>query len=511
MPLKKLPPQYEPYTNVQPTIRPQIQNRRRTLQTISELSSTDLIIPSFASSIPPERIQNLKHNASGLSRKTNGSAKRQSLPQYRASRSLQSSVAVPSTHRPAPQQSRSTPASIPTANENSHGKGYNAKRDRARSRHEQELADARLQQKNSIQKINTERSSLYSRPSMSSISLRPNQSHERLQIDQQQLLRNSQSMNGIPQVFELPQILGDVERCHFERDTEPSERTSTGSSSVRDNAIGRSRSGSSSTSYTSQELPSLRKESVKHQYKDAQQNQDLISFGESARSGNLRSRRSARTFSLPSCQSGDYIMTYHTGDSNSRSSLNTSSPSSTYVSSQRAREEALAALTASNDRQAIERSTSLPNSGISRVHFVNTNGYVRHASLSSHPTYPIPSQGPKRYYANLQQQARCQSAHTMSSTSQKSRSRSLHEGMYADLEKRTVPKRESLTQWKAERDEARASLVGNHRATIQERVRRANELEEAREKELISQGKRSQNSEAGCFGGLLTRMRNRRS
>jgi hypothetical protein len=76
------------------------------------------------------------------------------------------------------------------------------------------------------------------------------------------------------------------------------------------------------------------------------------------------------------------------------------------------------------------------------------------------------------------------------------------------FEPRTVPKRESLTQWKKEREEATSNLDTDHKARMQERVRRANELEEEKEKELISMGKRACKSESrSCFGGLFAVIR----
>ncbi|KAJ4340629.1 hypothetical protein N0V87_002290 [Didymella glomerata] len=75
-------------------------------------------------------------------------------------------------------------------------------------------------------------------------------------------------------------------------------------------------------------------------------------------------------------------------------------------------------------------------------------------------------------------------------------------------ETRTVPKRESLTQWKKEREEARASMHMDHKARMQERVRRANELEQEREKELVEMGKRPAKTESrNCFGGLFAVLR----
>lgn len=76
------------------------------------------------------------------------------------------------------------------------------------------------------------------------------------------------------------------------------------------------------------------------------------------------------------------------------------------------------------------------------------------------------------------------------------------------FETRTVPKRESLTQWKNEREEARVNMHMDHKARMQERVRRANELEQEREKELVEMGKRSVKTESrSCFGGLFAVLR----
>ena len=76
------------------------------------------------------------------------------------------------------------------------------------------------------------------------------------------------------------------------------------------------------------------------------------------------------------------------------------------------------------------------------------------------------------------------------------------------FETRTVPKRESLTQWKKEREEAKTNLHLKNKARMQERVRRANELEQEKEKELMSMGKRPAKAESRrCFGGLFAVLR----
>ncbi|KAJ4381058.1 hypothetical protein N0V86_003405 [Didymella sp. IMI 355093] len=80
------------------------------------------------------------------------------------------------------------------------------------------------------------------------------------------------------------------------------------------------------------------------------------------------------------------------------------------------------------------------------------------------------------------------------------------------FETRTVPKRESLTQWKKEREEAKANMHMDHKARMQERVRRANELEQEREKELVEMGKRPAKAESrSCFGGLFAVLRGKSS
>jgi len=75
-----------------------------------------------------------------------------------------------------------------------------------------------------------------------------------------------------------------------------------------------------------------------------------------------------------------------------------------------------------------------------------------------------------------------------------------------------IPRRESLSQWKAERDEAKMEFYGIRRASMKERVRRANELEQEREEELVRMGKGTEEKEegeavhegeAGCLGGIL--------
>jgi hypothetical protein len=100
-------------------------------------------------------------------------------------------------------------------------------------------------------------------------------------------------------------------------------------------------------------------------------------------------------------------------------------------------------------------------------------------------------------------------AHLLERTSRSSlRRQSTDQPRKVSFQARTVPKRESLAQWKKEREHAMANLKTDHKARIQERVRRANEQEQEREKELVQMRKRSKKTERrSCFGRLLGMLR----
>lgn len=286
---------------------------------------------------------------------------------------------------------------------------------------------------------------------------------------------------------------------------EASERASTDSSSYqsRDSFINQTRSGSSNTSFTSQDAPPLPNSATAE---SMIQNQNLVSFGESARSKNLNPSRSSRTLSLPS----DSFM--HTNASRHRYATvqdlrQPSTQQPHQISAQRARNQALAALTAVNSHSRANQRAQYQTSPYDSLH------QNRHASLTSHPTNSFSYQkttSPRRnslhYHAQLEVQRRItlpSSAHFKNDIKCASPHRD-SDSRRVSFERRTVPKRESLTQWKNEREEAKASLHTNHRARMQERVRRANELEDEREKELVAMGKRTTRTPSrGCFGGLF--------
>ncbi|KAF3008646.1 hypothetical protein E8E13_008655 [Curvularia kusanoi] len=175
------------------------------------------------------------------------------------------------------------------------------------------------------------------------------------------------------------------------------------------------------------------------------------------------------------------------------------------ISAQRARNQALAALTAANSHMRTTRrdESSLPSR--------NSLHHHRHASLTSHPPHTSTHRNSLRHQTHLEAQRRITSpspAHIPSHAPRPSQRRQSDQPRRVSFEARSVPKRESLTQWKKEREEAKANLHMDHKARVQERVRRANEMEQEREKELVQMGKRSTKTEnRGCFDGLLAVLR----
>jgi hypothetical protein len=75
------------------------------------------------------------------------------------------------------------------------------------------------------------------------------------------------------------------------------------------------------------------------------------------------------------------------------------------------------------------------------------------------------------------------------------------------LKHRTVLKRESLAQLKAEREEAKPNLNAMYHADMKESVRHANELESERGEVIMGMGKEkdknAMKNERGCFGGVM--------
>lgn len=514
MPLQKLPPNGPQPVRLSTSQRPQLQNRRRTLQTISELSTNDGGLPDFVSSIGIENIRRLGHDSvPGVSRSTPRPVKRQSLPQHRSSSDVhlpRPSITVTRGPGHEAQCSRLSPGRRPMPTTTNQFEGWNAKRERARVRHELAITEARFRQ--SMSKRGAElglsavRSGAGSRPA--SI----NHAHS------SQILPEKRS-SGCERRASLGSTKNDANQ--FDTRPEASERASTDSGSYqsRDSAINRSRSDSSNTSYASQDAPPFPHGStLGMQGYCAElilQKQNLVSFGESARSRNLNPKKSSRMYSSPNDGIKHTSAPHHcyvTAPDLRQPPTHPSRP----ISAQRARNQALAALTAANSHMQPTRRNQDPSPRQSSSH------QHRHASLASHPPNVAAQRSSAslrrnslRYQAQLETQ-RCitspSPAHLVHQGSRGSLHRHSDVTRRVSFEARTVPKRESLTQWKREREEAKVNLHMDHKARMQERVRRANELEQEREKELVSMGKRQAEAESrSCFGGLIAVLRGKRA
>lgn len=505
MPLQKLPVNGPLSVSASSGQRPQLQNRRRTLQTISELSSNEAGLPDFVSSIGIESVRRTGHDSlPGVARLTPKPSNGKSLPQHHSSPNIHAprpSITVTPAYGCEALNPRSAQGCRPMPITTGQVEGWNAKRERARLQHELAIAEARTRQSTSDLRAE---SATNSRPT--SI---------RYGNGQQILLRESKSFQYSSGDVERRASLGSTNNSASQYDARlaPSERASTDSSSYqsRDSAVHRSRSVSSNTSYASQDAPPLPHGAASdlngYCSELVSQNYNLVAFGESARSKNANPRRSSRTMSLPSSSSKHASAPHRYVTASDLRLLPTQQ--SRPISAQRARNQALAALTAANSHMRTTRTDadSFPTPSTLHPH--------RHASLTSHPPNGSIHRNSLRYQAHLESQRRITSpavVHLPDHAPRVSQRRQSDQPRRVSFEPRSVPKRESLTQWKKEREEARASLGMDHKARMQERVRRANELEQEREKELVEMGKRRSKGESrGCFGGLLSALRGGKS
>jgi hypothetical protein len=516
MPLQKLPAQGS--NNSQAVKRRQLQERRRTLQTISELSASDGAQPDFnvfMRSKPKGQYEELYHT--GLEKQTPNLSKRRSLPRYCSSpECLRAQAFTNETllHGSRSQQLRPTQV-LRTTKSSMHEQGWNARRERARMESEYAVGGPNNERAAYDPKAqfgnNPLNAGIHTLPSQ-----QPNRSHARLHDSQQQLLRNSRSFTGVQeQHTSYTGISAPIERGEY--DTESSGRASTDSSSHRsshDRAIRRSRSGSSSeTSYSSLATPPMpvlpppRMQRYYSMPSSYLQYHPVVSgpatwmyTGPAA---------TDRTSSLPS------IRVEYVGSSPLEQKHTYIAQQKQQLDVQRARLESLAALTAAREGVAspnqrpsppIDHRNSLPSQ---RNRYSSNQGRPRSDSHLKPPPQHTP-------YHRQRVRSNSKTAHNQNLD----RHGGHAEG--ASLENRPVPKRESLTQWKTEREEAKAEFEGLQRAKMRDRVRRANEMELQREKELAEMGKgmtavdEKENGEdkgmkeAGCFGGLLDLFKRKR-
>jgi hypothetical protein len=495
MPLQKPHPQGTRLVDHHSQKRRQQQERRRTLHTISELCVTDGATPDFSSFVATKQKQHplqtntAKRNVPNLN-------KRRSLPQYCSSpqclqaRSLSNE---PSIHTSDPHRLQ-TVHNTHASGINTYEQGWNARRERTRMQREQAVGAAYRRQSLSNKPQDGSYPTLPRKavPSTSRSSLRSYSSHH-------QLLANSRSISGFSSssssngTLDRRSSLGTLAGHSDARgiDAESSGRASTDSSSYHsnhDSAVRRSKSGSSSNaSFTSQVAPPMPIASPppmnRYYSMPAPYLNNNTTTRQSTSMGHTRPSSVIRTSSLPT------IIIDSVGSTNRHSTPRP--PQEQHQSDiQRARLESLAALTATQPGQ--RSSPPHPNTS-------------RRTSVSSQQSQPARPRScshlkPPPQYSALPPST----SHT--ATKKSSTVPNAYGGKLeiAPFEKREVPKRESLTQWKAER-EAKAESGGNRRAHMKERVRRANELELEREQELVSlgQGTKEEEKETGCFGGFL--------
>lgn len=507
MPLQKLPPNGPLSVSASLSQRPQLHNRRRTLQTISELSTHEATLPDFVSSIGIESIRRLGHeNVPGVGRSTPRPVKRQSLPQHHSSPNIYAPRSLATngpTHNQGESSSRAVQGRRPMPITSDQVEGWNAKRERARLQHELAIAEARERRSGSGSAIPTALSTSLDQLRASSL-----HSSIRYTPNQQMSSEENKSCSCLAAQVERRASLGSTSNNTSQYDASHAvfERASTDSSSYqsRDSAMHRSRSGSSNTSYTSQDAPPLphgtTPEIRGYCAELILQNQNLVAFGESARSKNLNPHRSSRTLPTDRSKHASAPHRYVTAPDLRQLPTQQTRP----MSAQRARNQALAALTAANSHMQTSKNPR---------DIAHSSHQNRHASLTSHP----PNISAHRTSLRSNASHHCLTLPpavqpTMTSprlTAQPPQRRHSDAPRRVSFETRTVPKRESLTQWKKEREEARSNLQTDHKARMQERVRRANELELEREKELVLMGKRRGKGETGCFGGLLEVFRGR--
>jgi hypothetical protein len=439
--------------------------------------------------------------------------KRRSLPQYCA--------------RPQCLQTRSSPT-VPTSQmwNTSHSKmgkemhatasaryedGWNARRERARLQTEPALVEAQLRRETSM-------SILQSSSSSTMLRGKPSQPHLKSHSSQQHLLRSSRSIAGVSSRSVKRSSLGSSSTHSAIPEHEPahSRHSSTDSSSfhsLHESRIRRSRSGSSSTSCTSQDVPPVPRGlthrphiTTNHHKVEARSRASTHMYGQPASNIRQPSTPYMRT---------EYAILPHT-DKHLIRAFSEVSPQHSHVQkspSHRRSAHLKPERRLSSDKQAslapcstspkVSPQTLQPSSSRSSRHSsrrsFSHHGSTPHCILtpSSPITTPPPAYGAKTDQSSLLPPLRSGS-----------------------LEKRAIPSRESLTKWKTESEEVKTEIDGMQRAKVQERVRRANEMELAKEKELRELGKGADKAARvlgmgiegnekegmGCFGGLFRRV-----
>ncbi|KAH7075748.1 hypothetical protein BKA63DRAFT_595370 [Paraphoma chrysanthemicola] len=540
MPLQKLPPHGPAIVSSQATNRRQIQERRRTLQTISELSTVEMTPPDFRKINGSGRMAVAgQFGASAGNKKDSNFKKRRSLPQnYARPGCAQASPPppVPSRHIAFAQRSQPDNGTQPIRSLQPES-GWNARRERARLQAEEALSGVSVRSQQSSSSINV--AALSSQPGNSPLPrTKSSQPHLRSHHSHQQSLRNSRSMTRTPISPESRPNLRASPSQNTIRDYAPSDLASTDSSSFLsspNNSIRRSRSSSSSQSFTLQGVPPLPTGC-------AQPTQSYYTTITSPYHcgypvqlpGPMYAKAPSeiRTSSFPSMQLQSNILppTYHA----------IMSPAM-YTNEQHnhAQQVRPKSLTASSHRHSMDRHTS--RSSVTSQHSRTTSQRKQHPPPAPHPhPLPLPSSKQPRTRSRSRSRSRSQSRSRTTSTSHARSPQSQTQlppnahisplSSHPPKQHRSIPTREALLKWKSEREEAKAEFDGIQRAKMKERVRRANEMELQKERELQALGKgaekgarvlgvgldekggggygkgKGKGARGGCFGGVFGRL-----
>jgi hypothetical protein len=528
MPLQKSSPQGPSVFDPQTVKRCQLQERRRTLQTISELSVTDGTMPNFTRSNGPRHMNMRSPSGASIGgRKTPNMYKRRSLPQYCARpecNATHSSITMSPMHVMGVQRLHAE-SGVHTISSSPYEASWNARRERGRVQTEQALIGAQLRSDTSTDNLQIGNQTTL--PTVSSLlCARSSRPDFMPYSSQQRVFRNSLSQ---PSYSKRQPGLDDSTKLKMDVRNEmgSSRRTGGDSSSFHSthkSVVRKSRSCSSTTSYTSQEVPPIHSGPVRlaqHFHAFTKQS-ETTAAGRVPISGYSNPHSISRMYSLPRIKL-DHGVSYGNDDNNIHMSSRARPEQMIHVSSQRAQPEwhpthsisrlerplgSHASYVTAPDQWQQDAVRNAPQKTItlSNSHSSGLSSNQRHSrSRSSFKASSPIRTPPPAYSAN---------SANYSIHKQNSDEVGLSPPLDINFQKQSIPSRESLMKWKSEREEMKAEFDGIERAKMKERVRRANELEQEKEKELQELGKgidkasrvlgRGLKTEKrGCFGGLF--------
>ena len=494
MPLQK-PHHQVQSLKLQPQTKPErLQERGRTLHSISELNATDVATPEFrgfAAAIqkPPRH----RERALGAGRDAGATIKQPSRYRHLSSSGCsQAEATVPtSLSHPTISHQERYEQSLHGRGRNVEEEGWNARRDHS-GFHHRGAVTSRERRRQSLQHMPQDGSypRMVSKPvrSASRSDLRSYSSHP-------QLLANGYSMSGLSSSTSSS---GTIDR-----------RSSVGTISSHSRPW--SQSFEASGVYTSAGSFDRAAQGTSSDSVDKQLNTAELPLNPVALPSRLRYRQmttpahgnrprpnSAGPMQLELIAPSALLPTQriaHDDPSgqNQRRSISRSAQQHHQGELRRARSESLAALTATQPGSCGQQRTSSscfspsPSEG-ALPEQTHRSSLHRHAQSGMY-------HGPPPQYVSPPPQAR----HPNTAMASYRRSPGVAE--------RAIPSYERLSPWKTESEEAKMGFGHTHRADMKDRVRRANELELEKEQELVHSDKEASNvaqvKARGCFGAML--------